>query len=92
MTRSELISALADHHPDLDHADVSSCVFAILNSISEALSHGRRTEIRGFGTFEVNRHPPRKSHNPKTGEVILVPAKTVPHFKPGKELKERVDC
>jgi integration host factor subunit beta len=91
MTRSELISALADRHPDLDHTDVSSCVIAILNSISEALSRGRRTEIRGFGTFEVNKHPPRKSSNPKTGEAILVPAKAVPHFRPGKELKERAD-
>lgn len=91
MTRSELISALATRHPDLNHSDVSSCVITLLNSISEALSRGRRAEIRDFGTFEVNRRPPRKARNPKTGEVICVPAKVVPHFRAGKELRERVD-
>jgi integration host factor subunit beta len=91
MTRSELISALAIHHPDLNHSDVSSCVTTLLDSISEALSRGRRAEIRDFGTFAVNWHPPRKARNPKTGEVLFVPAKVVPHFRAGKELRERVN-
>lgn len=63
----------------------------ILDALSDALSKGGRAEIRGFGSFGLNYRPPRQGRNPKTGAKVKVPAKYVPHFKPGKELKERVD-
>ena len=70
----------------------SDLVKVILDSMSGVLSKGGRVEIRGFGSFALNHRPPRKGRNPKTGVSVMVPAKYVPHFKAGKELRERVDA
>lgn len=91
MTRSELIEHIADLHPQLQLKDAELAVRVILDALSDALSKGGRAEIRGFGSFGLNYRPPRQGRNPKTGAKVKVPAKYVPHFKPGKELKERVD-
>lgn len=90
MTRSDLITRLADLHPQLLAKDVDLTVKVILDSMSTILSRGGRVEIRGFGSFGLNYRPPRMGRNPKTGEKVNVPAKYMPHFKPGKELRERV--
>ena len=90
MTRSELIAALAQRFPQLVQKDAELAVSEILTAITEALSKGHRIEIRGFGSFALNYRPPRTGRNPKTGESVSVPGKHVPHFKPGKELRERV--
>jgi integration host factor subunit beta len=91
MTKSELISRLTEHYPQLTAKDVKIAVATILEAMFTTLANGRRIEIRGFGTFTINRRPPRIGRNPKTGEEVPVPAKFVPHFKPGRELRERVD-
>lgn len=91
MTRSELISRLASRFPQLTQQDANDSVIAILEAISEKLAAGGRVEIRGFGSFSVHGRPPRVGRNPKTGEKVLVPAKYVPHFKPGVEMRERVN-
>ena len=91
MTRSELIERIADLHPQLQLKDAELAVRVILDALSNALSKGGRAEIRGFGSFGLNYRPPRQGRNPKTGTKVKVPAKYVPHFKPGKELIERVD-
>lgn len=90
MNRSDLISRLADLHPQLQIKDVELAVKVIIDALSNTLSKGDRIEIRGFGSFRLNYRPPRIGRNPKTGERLEVPAKYVPHFKAGKELKERV--
>jgi len=91
MTRSELIIALAERFPQLTAKDVDVAVKEILDKISETLVAGHRVEIRGFGSFSLNYRPPRLGRNPKTGAQVAVPAKYTPHFKAGKELRERVD-
>ena len=91
MTRSELTLRLAERFPQLVQKDAELVVTEILNAIHGALIAGNRVEIRGFGAFARNYRPPRNGRNPKTGETVLVPAKYVPHFKAGKELRERVD-
>jgi integration host factor subunit beta len=91
MTRSQLIIRLASRFPGLMVPDASLSVNAILEAISTVLMQGERAEIRGFGTFSVNRRPPRRGRNPKTGAMVQVPAKAVPHFKPGNELRDRVN-
>lgn len=91
MTRSELISALADKNRHITQTDVEMIVKAILDEMAQSLSRGDRIEIRGFGSFEINQRPARIGRNPKTGEKVEVPVKGVPHFKAGKELRERVD-
>lgn len=91
MTRSELISKLAKRHSGLSSTDADLAVRIIIEAISNALVCGDRIEIRGFGGFKLCHRPPRTGRNPKTGEAVLVPGKSVPHFKPGKELRERVD-
>jgi len=90
MTRSELIAALAQRFPQLVQKDAELAVSEILTAISQALSKGHRVEIRGFGSFALNYRPPRTGRNPKSGEAVQVPEKYVPHFKAGKELRERV--
>jgi integration host factor subunit beta len=90
MNRSDLISHLADLHPQLQIKDVESIVKEIIDALATTLSNGGRIEIRGFGSFKLNYRPPRIGRNPKTGERVTVPAKYVPHFKAGKELKDRV--
>ncbi len=91
MTKSELISLLAAKHPQLDYRDVELAVKELLEQMSAALSSGDRIEVRGFGSFSLHYRPPRTGRNPKTGASVQVPDKFVPHFKPGKELRERVN-
>lgn len=92
MTKSDLIGQLAGRFPQLVAKDADLSVKTILDAMSEALSRGDRIEIRGFGSFALNYRPPRVGRNPKSGEKVDVPEKWVPHFKAGKELRERVDC
>jgi integration host factor subunit beta len=92
MNKSELIKRMSDKLDQLTGRDVDLAVHTILEIMSESLSTGERIEIRGFGTFSNHYRKPRSVRNPKTGEVgIHKPGKFVPHFKPGKELKRRVD-
>ena len=91
MTKSELIARLAERFPQLVAKDADFAVKMNLDAMSEALVRGDRIEIRGFGSFALNYRPPRVGRNPKSGEKVSVPAKWVPHFKAGKELRERVD-
>jgi integration host factor subunit beta len=91
MTRSELIARLSERNPRLSPRDADEAVKTLLDAMSDALAAGGRVEIRGFGSFALNYRPPRIGRNPKSGEQVQVPAKYVPHFKPGKELRERVD-
>jgi len=91
MTKSELIARLAERYPQLIAKDADFAVNTILEAMAESLSVGQRIEIRGFGSFALSTRPPRIGRNPKSGERVLVPAKRVPHFKAGKELRERVD-
>ncbi len=91
MTRSELIDRLAQRFPQLVVKDAEEAVKVMLGAMTDALIQGSRIEIRGFGSFSRNYRPPRVGRNPKSGETVLVPGKHVPHFKSGKELRERVD-
>ncbi len=91
MTKSELISSLANSFPQLLLKDAELTVKTILDTLIQALSEGQRIEIRGFGSFGVNTRPPRIGRNPRSGEKVMVQEKRVPHFKAGKELRERVD-
>ena len=90
MIRSDLITKLSELHPQLLARDAELAVKVILDALSATLSRGGRVEIRGFGSFGLNYRPPRQGRNPKTGDKVKVPAKYVPHFKAGKELRERV--
>ena len=92
MTKSELIARLATRFPQLVAKDADFAVKMMLDAMSEALAKGDRIEIRGFGSFALNYRPPRVGRNPKSGDKVSVPEKYVPHFKAGKELRERVDC
>ena len=91
MTKSELIAQLAERFPQLVAKDADYAVKMILDAMTDALARGDRIEIRGFGSFALNYRPPRTGRNPKSGEKVHVPEKYVPHFKAGKELRERVD-
>ncbi|HUJ85562.1 MAG TPA: integration host factor subunit beta [Burkholderiales bacterium] len=91
MTKSELIARLAQRYPQLVAKDAEYAVKMILDAMTQALLAGDRIEIRGFGSFGLNYRPPRVGRNPKSGERVQVPEKYVPHFKAGKELRERVD-
>lgn len=91
MTKSELIEHLIDKHPELSVKDVELAVKIMLEHMTGALSQGDRIEIRGFGSFSLHYRAPRVGRNPKTGESVSLPAKYVPHFKPGKELREQVN-
>lgn len=91
MTKSELIDNLARQHKHLAHTDVELAVKAMLEQMSQSLAAGDRIEIRGFGSFSLHYRPPRMGRNPKTGDAVALPGKHVPHFKPGKELRERVN-
>ncbi len=92
MTKSELIDRLAEQQKHLSQADVEMAVRTMLDQMSHALSEGERIEIRGFGSFSLHFRPPRMGRNPKTGEPVALPGKHVPHFKPGKALRERVNA
>jgi integration host factor subunit beta len=91
LTKTELIVRLAERFPQLVTKDADFAVKMILDAMSDALVRGHRIEIRGFGSFALNYRPPRTGRNPKSGEKVAVPSKWVPHFKAGKELRERVD-
>lgn len=91
MTKSELIEALAASYPQLAARDTDFAVKTMLDAMTVALSKGQRIEIRGFGSFSLSTRAPRVGRNPKSGEQVMVPGKRVPHFKAGKELRERVD-
>ena len=90
MTKSELIEILAGHQPHLPHRDVELGVAALLEHMSETLASGGRIEIRGVGSFTLSYRPPRVGRNPRSGESVALPARYVPRFKPGKELRERI--
>ena len=92
MTKSELIEALSRRQGHLQADDVDLAVKTLLEQMSGALSGGERIEIRGFGSFSLHFRPPRIGRNPKTGDSVALPGKHVPHFKPGKELRERVNA
>ncbi|MDF7676496.1 integration host factor subunit beta [Neisseriaceae bacterium ESL0693] len=97
MTKSELMIRLAEMYTAnndntaLVAKDVEQSVKIIVDTMTRSLARGQRIEIRGFGSFDLNHRPARIGRNPKTGEKVSVPEKYVPHFKPGKELRERVD-
>lgn len=90
MTKSELIELIAAKQNHLPTKDVELAVKQVLEIMSDALAQGDRIEIRGFGSFSLHFRPPRQGRNPKTGETVALAGKHVPHFKPGKELRERV--
>ena len=90
MTKSDLIDRLAEEQRQLDVRDVELAVKTMLERMSRALASGERIEIRGFGSFTLHFRPPRIGRNPKTGDPVALPGKYVPHFKAGKNLRERV--
>lgn len=91
MTKSDLIEALAENQSHLALRDVELAVKGLLERMSQALATGERIEIRGFGSFSLHFRPPRMGRNPKSGDAVALSGKYVPHFKPGKELRERVN-
>jgi integration host factor subunit beta len=91
MTKSELIEAIAANQTQLSSKDVELAVKTVLEHMSQALAMGERIEIRGFGSFSLHFREPRRGRNPKTGDTVELTGKYVPHFKPGKELRERVN-
>ena len=92
MTRSDLVEELAVRFSQLTHRDAEYAVKTILDALSDTLVRSNRVEIRGFGSFSINRRPPRMGRNPRSGESVAIPEKRVPHFKPGKALREAVDA
>ena len=91
MTKSELIERLINRHEHLSVKDVELAVKTMLDHMTESLAEGERIEIRGFGSFSLHYRAPRVGRNPKTGESVSLDAKYVPHFKPGKDLREQVN-
>ena len=91
MTRSDLVEALAERFGQLTHRDSEFAVKALLEAMSDALARGHRIELRGCGSFTISHRPPRMGRNPRSGEQVAIPEKRVPHFKPGKALREEVD-
>ena len=92
MTKSELIEAISRKQKHLTAKDVELAVQHLLDLMSDSLATGQRIEIRGFGSFSLHYRPPRIGRNPKTGEAVALSGKYVPHFKPGKDLRERVNA
>jgi integration host factor subunit beta len=91
MVKSELIALIASKFHQLPEKDVELSLNQILENISDTLAAGGRVEIRGFGSFSLHHHPSRVAHNPRTREKVVTQGKYVPHFKPGKEMRERVN-
>lgn len=91
MTKSEMIEILSQRQTQLAYRDVELAVKTMLEHMASTLSSGDRIEIRGFGSFSLHYRPPRVGRNPKTGDSVDLTAKYVPHFKPGKEMRERVN-
>ncbi|NMM42222.1 integration host factor subunit beta [Pseudoalteromonas arctica] len=92
MTKSELIEQLAEQHAHVPVKDVENAVKEILEQMAGSLSNSDRIEIRGFGSFSLHFRSPRTGRNPKTGDTVELEGKHVPHFKPGKELRDRVNA
>lgn len=92
MTRSELMAELAEANPHLRAADVERIVATVFDEITDALARGQRVELRGFGAFTVKQRDARTGRNPRTGQAVPVEPKSVPFFKAGKELRERVNA
>ena len=92
MTKSDLIESLAKNQGHLAHKDVELAVKSLIEKMSQSLSGGERIEIRGFGSFSLHFRPARMGRNPKSGTAVALQGKHVPHFKPGKELRERVNA
>ena len=92
MVKSELVLVLKEKLPELQQRDVELAVNCILAQMADALVQGERIEIRGFGSFNLHHRPARLARNPRTGETIDLPAKVKVHFKPGKEIRDRVDA
>ena len=92
MTKSELIEKLAEQHANIPAKDVEDAVKEVLEQMADSLSSSDRIEIRGFGSFSLHYRAPRVGRNPKTGEKVELQGKYVPHFKPGKELRDRVNA
>jgi integration host factor subunit beta len=91
MTKSELVEIIAAKQTQLSVKDVELAIKTLIDLMSDTLSSGQRIEIRGFGSFSLHYRAPRMGRNPKTGESVSLQAKYVPHFKPGKELRDRVN-
>ena len=91
LIKSQLIGELSKHFPHLPEKDIALSVNHILEHLSSTLSQGGRIEIRGFGSFNLHFRPPRRAHNPKTGEKLVTSPKYAVHFKPGKEMREKVN-
>jgi integration host factor subunit beta len=91
MIRSELVQSIAEHNPHLTIRDVERIVATVFDEISDALAEGRRVELRGFGAFSTRARDARTGRNPRTGAAVDVNAKRVPYFKPGKELREKLN-
>ena len=91
MIKSELIQVIASYEKNLHEKDIYTGVNLLLGYLSDSLAKGERIEIRGFGSFSLHHHNPRNAHNPKTGEKVIAKEKSRVHFKPGKELRQRVD-
>ncbi|WP_273462887.1 integration host factor subunit beta [Sandarakinorhabdus limnophila] len=91
MIRSELVAVVAEQNPHLTIKDVERIVATIFDEITDALAQGRRVELRGFGALSTRDRDPRTGRNPRTGAAVKVDAKKVPYFKPGKELRERLN-
>lgn len=91
MIRSELLQALAKDNPDLRSEEIEQVVDVFFDEITKRLAEGGRVELRGFGAFSTREREPRTGRNPRTGETVEVPSKRVPYFKPGKEMRERLN-
>ncbi|MCY4148764.1 MAG: integration host factor subunit beta [Gammaproteobacteria bacterium] len=91
LTKSKLIQNLWKKQPQMEEEDIEYAAQCVLNRMINALAEGRRIEIRGFGSMNLHHRPRRQSRNPKTGEPVYVPEKFMPHFKPGNELRTRVN-
>lgn len=91
MIKSELVDKLAAQNPNLLHKDVERIVVTVFNEITEALARGQRVELRGFGAFSTRDREARTGRNPRTGDSVAVEAKRVPYFKPGKEIREKLN-
>ena len=92
MVKSELLHALIEKFPELQASDVELALNCMLEQMKSALAKGERIEIRGFGSFNIHHRAPRIGRNPKTAEAVNLPAKVAVHFKPGKEMRGRVDA
>ena len=92
MIKSELVRALNEKLPELKLRDVELALNCMLEQMANAIVQGQRIEIRGFGGFDLHHQPPRMARNPKTGESVNLPAKVAVHFKPGKDMKDRVNA